>query len=240
MRGSRVGFVCVLLAGFVMLGGCKGRTEEILQEPAVIETESREPETESQGGMEEAPEAVQEATENQTTEEERETEAQDSEIRDSEIQDSEDGKVQESYTEAPGNSQETDDSSLEEPYEDADTYFAELQALEEKEQALYASIPGDTVSINGAVDTACTWWDDELNEIYQVLKAGMSQEEADALIEEELEWIDYRDSESMKAWDEFVDKETGTVGTGATGAYIAKKLEITKERVYELADRVYY
>lgn len=83
----------------------------------------------------EAPEAVQEATENQTAEEERKTEAQDSE----------EGKVQESYTEAPGNSQETDDSSLEKPYEDADTYFAELQALEEKEQELYASIPGPTL-----------------------------------------------------------------------------------------------
>lgn len=118
-------------------------------------------------------------------------------------------------------------------------YFAELQALEEKEQELYANVSGDMLSVNEAVNTACTWWDDELNEIYQTLKAGLSQGEADALVAEELEWIDYRDSEAQKAWDEFADAETGNVGTGATAAYIGKKLEITKERVYELAHRVY-
>lgn len=122
---------------------------------------------------------------------------------------------------------------------EGDRYFAGLADLEAEEQELYGSISGDTVSINKALDTVYTWWDEKLNEIYQILKGSLSEEDAKALVQEELEWIDYRDDQAQKAWDEFADEESKQVGTGATAAFLGKSIEITKERVYELAQRVY-
>lgn len=122
---------------------------------------------------------------------------------------------------------------------EGDRYFAGLADLETEEQELYGSISGDTVSINKALDTVYNWWDEKLNEIYQILKGGLSEEDGKALVKEELEWIDYRDDQAQKAWDEFADEETKQVGTGATAAFLGKSIEITKERVYELAHRVY-
>ena len=137
-------------------------------------------------------------------------------------------------SESTSEKEENEDESAE-----GEKYFSGLADLETEEQELYGSISGDTVSINKALDTVYTWWDEKLNEIYQILKGSLSEKDAKALVQEELEWIDYRDAQAQKAWDEFADEKTQQVGTGATAAYMGKSIEITKERVYDLARRVY-
>ncbi|MGL6201973.1 MAG: lysozyme inhibitor LprI family protein [Lachnospiraceae bacterium] len=112
-------------------------------------------------------------------------------------------------------------------------YYAHLAEVERKSDDLADSQTGVTVEMNQAMSQIYQWWDDELNYIYQVLKSTMTDSEFQELKEEELEWIDYRDEYAEKAGKEF---EGGTAqGYVMTGA----KAEATKERVYELAARVY-
>lgn len=119
-----------------------------------------------------------------------------------------------------------------------EAFFDELDDLEDYEEDLLEDAM-DTVSINQALETVYEMWDQKLNIIYQTLKSGMSEEEANQLIDEEETWIADRDAQADAAWNEFVDQETGSVGTGATAAMIGTQKELTKQRVYELAYRVY-
>lgn len=119
-----------------------------------------------------------------------------------------------------------------------EAFFDELDELEDYEEDLMEDAM-DTVSINQALEKVYEMWDNKLNTIYQRLKSGMSEEDANQLIEEEEAWIADRDAQADAAWNEFVDQETGTVGTGAAAAMIGTQKELTKQRVYELAYRVY-
>ncbi len=119
-----------------------------------------------------------------------------------------------------------------------EAFFDELDELEDYEEDLLEDAL-DTVSINQALETVYELWDNKLNTIYQRLKSGMSEEEANQLIEEEEAWIADRDAQADAAWNQFVDQETGSVGTGAAAAMLGTQMELTKQRVYELAYRVY-
>lgn len=81
-------------------------------------------------------------------------------------------------SESTSEKEENEDESAE-----GEKYFSGLADLETEEQELYSSISGDTVSINKALDTVYTWWDEKLNEIYQILKGSLSEKDAKALVQ---------------------------------------------------------
>lgn len=130
----------------------------------------------------------------------------------------------------PVSASQAEDSDLEMNKEE---YYARLAEVEKKADELAGSQSGVTAEMNQAMSQIYQWWDDELNYIYQVLKSTMTDSEFQELKKEELEWIDYRDEYAKTAGKEF---EGGT----AQGYVITDaKAEATKERVYELAARVY-
>ena len=105
-----------------------------------------------------------------------------------------------------------------------------LAQLEQREQELEDSAT-DQVSINRISGEVYEMWDAELNYVYQQLKATLTEEEFQLLKEEELEWIEYRDQQADAAAEEWAG------GSGMPMAVNSALSEVTKARVYELADR---
>ena len=87
------------------------------------------------------------------------------------------------------------------------------------------------MSINRISGEVYEMWDAELNYVYQQLKATLTEEEFQLLKEEELEWIEYRDQQADAAAEEWAG------GSGMPMAVNSALSEVTKARVYELADR---
>ncbi len=110
------------------------------------------------------------------------------------------------------------------------SYYDRLAQLEQREQELEDSAT-DQVSINRISGEVYEMWDAELNYVYQQLKATLTEEEFQLLKEEELEWIEYRDQQADAAAEEWAG------GSGMPMAVNSALSEVTKARVYELADR---
>ena len=89
----------------------------------------------------------------------------------------------------------------------------------------------DSQSVKDAVAQVYEWWDDELNYVYQQLKQTLSDEEFQTLKEEELDWIDARDSEAEKVAEQWEG------GSDQIIAVTEREIELTKERTYELTQR---
>lgn len=113
---------------------------------------------------------------------------------------------------------------------DTDEYYQKLQSLEQKEEDLYGQTT-DSQSVKDAVAQVYEWWDDELNYVYQQLKQTLSDEEFQTLKEEELDWIDARDSEAEKVAEQWEG------GSDQIIAVTEREIELTKERTYELTQR---
>lgn len=113
---------------------------------------------------------------------------------------------------------------------DTDEYYQKLQSIEQKEADLFGQTT-DTQSMKNAVAQVYKWWDDELNYVYQQLKQTLSDEEFQTLKEEELAWIDARDTEADKVAEQWEG------GSYQTIAVTEKEIELTKQRTYELTQR---
>ena len=113
---------------------------------------------------------------------------------------------------------------------DTDEYYQKLQSLEQKEEDLYGQTT-DSQSMKDAVAQVYEWWDDELNYVYQQLKQTLSDEEFQTLKEEELDWIAARDGEAEKVAEQWEG------GSDQIIAVTERKIELTKERTYELTQR---
>lgn len=74
-------------------------------------------------------------------------------------------------------------------------------------------------------------WDNALNEIYGVLKTELSSSQMAKLKQEQLKWITYRDNEAQKAYDDWGG------GSYAPIMLMDTKIELTKERCYELVNQ---
>ncbi len=74
-------------------------------------------------------------------------------------------------------------------------------------------------------------WDDTLNIVWELLEANLNEEDMKVLREEEREWIAYKDEEVR-----IVGEECGG-GSIQPSLEAAKAAELTKARVYELADK---
>ena len=73
-------------------------------------------------------------------------------------------------------------------------------------------------------------WDNLLNELWAVLKDTMDEKSMNDLLEEQRDWITMKESESKKAGEAY------SGGSMASLASNMKAAELTKVRVYELAD----
>jgi uncharacterized protein YecT (DUF1311 family) len=96
----------------------------------------------------------------------------------------------------------------------------EVEAMETTDSSTYAlkKVENDRWDI----------WDELLNEIYEVLKEQLLPEEMDQLIEEQRNWIKYRDDSALEASLKYKG------GTQEHLEYVAVLANLTEERCYEL------
>ena len=109
-----------------------------------------------------------------------------------------------------------------------------LEKAEEEAGALQKKLTEDTTlkqsDMNKLSNDIYLIWDDLLNELWAVLKESLDEKTMNALLAEQREWITMKESEAKKAGDVF------NGGSMAPLASNMKAAELTKLRVYELAD----
>lgn len=116
--------------------------------------------------------------------------------------------------------------------EEANLYYAYLQELERIENSLIDQAT-DTQRLNAAAAEILKMWDDELNSIYQTLKSTLPATEFEQLQQVQRDWITYKQNEVEKVRQEWLG------GSGEYSAAKGEEAELTKIRVYELAERLY-
>lgn len=124
---------------------------------------------------------------------------------------------------------ETSNKEDEEKKSYKEEYLKKLDSLDEYlKTSLNEAIT--TIEMKKAENTIYKSWDDMLNEIYNLLKTQLTEEEMKKLQEEEIEWIKYRDETAENEAKKF---EGGTL---QPIAYISSLTETTKNRCYELVN----
>lgn len=109
----------------------------------------------------------------------------------------------------------------------------ELADIEEQaavlEEALYSNELSQ-IELNQTSAELYKLWDDELNSIWARLKESLDEESMEAIRTEQREWIAYKESE--------IEAEGAEYGMGTMRALVEndKAAELTRERVYELAE----
>lgn len=109
----------------------------------------------------------------------------------------------------------------------------ELAAVEEKAKSLEEQLQSGNLTqmeLNEISAELYKLWDDELNVIWDQLKKSLDDEKMKSLTEEEREWISYKEKEVKAAGSQ---NEGGSIQALEENTRAA---ELTKERVYELAE----
>lgn len=98
--------------------------------------------------------------------------------------------------------------------------------------AQYRELPNDSSANFAYIASEYEWdlWDNELNTLYGILRARMTQEEAETLKQEELEWLKERDMAADRA-----AAKTNVQNSRST-VYLEAAARKTKERCYELIE----
>ncbi|MGM9977761.1 MAG: lysozyme inhibitor LprI family protein [Clostridium sp.] len=124
---------------------------------------------------------------------------------------------------------ETSNKENEEKKSYKEEYLKKLDSLDEY---LKTSVNEGitTIEMKEAENTRYKSWDDMLNDIYNLLKTQLTEDEMKKLQEEEIEWIKYRDETAENEAKKF---EGGTL---QPIAYISSLTETTKNRCYELVN----
>ncbi len=130
---------------------------------------------------------------------------------------------------------ETEDPRQSHVVMDKETYYKRLQDMENIYNSQLKEVQKKSVTAQQEVMTALLeTWDDELNAIYQKLRASLSQEDFYQLRDEERAWIRSRDEAARNA----AAKDNYGYSTQNL-AYTRSLLEWTKVRVYELFEMYY-
>lgn len=127
-------------------------------------------------------------------------------------------------TEGQQEQQSVDKAAVEKILADAEEAAAAL----EKKLAEDASL--NQADMNALSNEIYVVWDDVLNELWGILKETQDEDAMNDLLKEQREWIDMKETEAQKAGEEFAG------GSMQALAVNQKAAELTKERVYELAD----
>ena len=152
-------------------------------------------------------------------------ESQEEETEEVEEQEETEVKEQkEEKTEEVEEQQSVDKSAVEKLLADAEKEAAAL----EKKLAEDASL--SQADMNKLSNEIYVVWDDVLNELWGILKDTQDEDTMNDLLKEQREWIDMKETEAEKAGEEFAG--------GSMQALVVnqKAAELTKVRVYELAD----
>lgn len=124
---------------------------------------------------------------------------------------------------------ESDNKDTNEAQSKKQSYLDKYSEIEsELKTSLEAKYSGTTFDMREAADIEYKSWDDLLNEIYGVLQEQLSKEEMDSVREEQIKWLEIRDSKAEESSEEF---EGGTMEPLTYEMSIATS---TKERCYEL------
>lgn len=117
----------------------------------------------------------------------------------------------------------------------AEDYYSHLSDMDGKLSQREAEAAKKTVADQkAAADEALKFWDDELNLVYQAIRASMTEEEFDALRTEERAWLRTRDAAASEA-----AASVNQSNSAQNLAYTQSLTESTKARVYELAELYY-
>lgn len=123
------------------------------------------------------------------------------------------------------------ESNISELQSKSEEFLSKCKELEEYlNNSLAEKRAGTTIEMREAVAIEYKEWDSLLNEVYGVIIENLSQEEANALVEEENTWIETRDSKAKEAASEVAG------GTMEPLVHESSLMESTKERCYELID----
>lgn len=118
-------------------------------------------------------------------------------------------------------------------YEAAVGINEELAGIEETSAAMEKELQSANltqIELNETSAELYKLWDDELNSIWSRLKETLDEDEMAELLTEQREWISYKESEVATVGEEY--------GEGTMRALVEndRAAELTKERVYELAE----
>ena len=127
-------------------------------------------------------------------------------------------------------STETSNKENEEKKSYKEEYLKKLDSLDEYLKTSVNGGSGTTIEMKEAENTRYKSWDDMLNEIYNLLKTQLTEDEMKKLQEEEIEWINYRDETAKNESKEF---EGGTI---YPIMYTSSLTKTTKNRCYELVN----
>ena len=129
----------------------------------------------------------------------------------------------------PESSQEVSEASDQE-----EALRSRLAYAQEQNDALQQSVLEDTAlsqaDINSAYDEMYRLWDGLLNDVWQTLTQLLSPEEMEALTQEELEWIAWKEQQIAEAGAEYGGGSLQIMAQSQRGA------EVTRDRVYELME----
>lgn len=109
----------------------------------------------------------------------------------------------------------------------------ELAAVEKEAEALEEQLQSGNltqIEMNETSAKIYKLWDDELNVIWNRLKESLDDAKMKSLTEEEREWIAYKEKEIKAAGSEYEGGSIQALEENSKGA------ELTKKRVYELAE----
>lgn len=151
--------------------------------------------------------------------ENQEEETEEAEEQETEVKEQEEEKIEEKKKQ-----KSVDKAAVEKLLADAEKEAAAL----EKKLAEDASL--SQADMNELSNEIYVVWDEALNELWGILKDTQDENTMNDLLKEQREWIDMKEAEVKKAGEEFAG--------GSMQALVVnqKDAELTKDRVYELAD----
>lgn len=200
MKANRKLITMIFIAVLVLLSACKDSEEE------------------------------SKATENNESQEDRSTTNDNNEVSDEALEKTEDDEGKADLDSSNSDVEKNTASSDNLPDEMNDITRAEyLQKLHEMEEA-DRSIEGeeDISSLEEQENSRYRKWDDELNQIYDLVKGTLSETDSEKLRKEQLEWIEERDKSAKEASLKYEG------GTTESLEYVATQASLTRERCYEL------
>lgn len=114
----------------------------------------------------------------------------------------------------------------------SDEIAAEISYAEEQEKEVEKKQEAATtqMDMNLTAKEMYQLWDDTLNAVWKLLEANLSEADMEVLRKEEKEWIAFKEAEAQEAG---LENEGGSLQPLLEAVTAA---ELTKERVYELAE----
>lgn len=109
-------------------------------------------------------------------------------------------------------------------------YLQKLDNIEAGMSDLDSLRSGSNADMKQAAGIEYRRWDDVLNEIYSVLKGQLSDSTMSSLQKEEVDWINYKESEAQRCADAFKG------GSAESLVYTSTLAKLTKERCYYLVN----